>query len=76
MVIVGAVFIFASKRSVWQETDRKTLEIDPIRRFYKEKFPKFDARSMSFGRVFIRIAGVLSVVVGTIIILVVVLNTS
>ena len=76
MFIIGGVFIFFSKRSVWQEIDRKSFETNTFRRFFKEKFPDMDAYSMSYVRVFIRIAGLLSMSWGTAIILAVLLNTN
>jgi len=76
MFIIAGVFILVSKPSVWQAIDRKSSETNSIRKFFQEKFPDADVRSMSFGRVFIRIAGLLSMGWGTVIILSVLFKTS
>ncbi len=59
ILFVSGSFIVLSSRSIWQWLNHKSLEFNPIRRFFRRKFPRFDYVSMSWGRVFMRVIGII-----------------
>lgn len=59
MLVLGGLLLVATRKDIWATLELRSWQFDPLRRWYKRKFPRFDRMLLSVARVVLRVIAVI-----------------